>query len=124
MSDNQTVQLFSVIPQTLEISLGQSIKLPTALGYNAPAGFLPGTLVAGRFRSGNNDELVAVGPTSGGTQLAVISIAIDPTTLTPTIAHTTMVPTGLNLLTLVGRAAPLTGIFGVRDQIILATRSR
>ena len=50
MTDNQTVQFFSVNPQTLEISRGQSIKLPIALGYNAPGGFIAGSLVAGRFR--------------------------------------------------------------------------
>ncbi|MGD0076379.1 MAG: hypothetical protein ABSD31_18890, partial [Candidatus Binataceae bacterium] len=117
LSDNQTVQFYTVTPN-LQITPGESIKLPQPLGSgNVPLG-IPAALVAGRFRGTNNDELAVVGTTGGG-GIGIVSIAIDPATLKPTIVQTAQLQPGTSIATLAAEAAPLTGMFGVRDQLVL-----
>ncbi len=123
MSDNQTVQLFAVNPQTLQITPGQSVQLPFAL-----AGGGNEALVAGRFNDASHDQLAAIGQVAGAKKFAVISIAIDRDTLTPTVGRTAYVSVKADsvlfpISNVIGKAAPLTGKFGVQDQLIIGFTS-
>ena len=123
MSDNQTVQLFAVNPQTLQITPGQAVQLPFAL-----AGGGNQTLVAGRFNDAGHDQLAAIGQVAGAKKLAVISIAIDRDTLTPTVSQTAYVSVKAEsvlfpISNVIGKTAPLTGKFGVQDQLMVGFTS-
>ncbi len=122
MSDYQTVQLFAVNPQTLQITVGQSVQLPFALASGNA------TLVAGRFNDASHDQLAAIGQVAGAKKFAVISIAIDRSTLAPTVGQAAFlnVKSGSVLFPIsnvIGKAAPLTGNFGVQDQLIIGLTS-
>jgi hypothetical protein len=123
MNDNQTIQLYSVNPQTLQISLGQSVQLPFALG---PVGNV--ALVAGRFNDPSHDELVVVGQLMGEKKLEVVSIAIDRSTLVPTVAQSARIDVNVGsvifpISNMIAKAAPLSGMFGVQDQLIIGYSS-
>ncbi len=47
--------------------------------------------MAGRFNDASHDQLAAIGQVAGAKKFAVISIAIDRDTLTPTIGQTAYV---------------------------------
>jgi hypothetical protein len=126
-TDNQTIQFFTVDPQTLAITPATSLKLPQPL--------ISGSLASGRFRSRANDELVAAGQLNGQANgVTIYSIAVSANqdgTFGAAVAQTSNtsgqdvpnVSEPLTSATLTGtmaQAAPLLNPYqGTNEQLVL-----
>jgi hypothetical protein len=126
MTDNQTVQFFTVDPLTLQITPVGSVTLPHPLYPNA--------LAAGRFRNRVNDEVIATGQVVGGPSgqtLDAIHITANQATgsFKPAISPEQFVFTSPPILKILAQAASIEASFvtppqpgaTAQDQLVMIT---
>jgi len=100
MTDYQTIQFYSVDPNTFAITPTTSLKLPQPIGLSRPQSAASNaTLAAGRFRNTPNLELVAIGEIPNSYEVTIYSIQTVQTqngvsTFNPTVVQTSTTATG------------------------------
>lgn len=121
LNGGQTIDFYSVDPDTLTISQTGSLSLPQSF-TNGTA-----TLAAGRFRDTQNVELVAVG-TVTYPDTTIYSIQITPnsnnTGFTPSLAKTNVLPGISDLYGVTATAASLTTpLVPINQQLVFGEKN-